>query len=245
MKTRKKNAKDRVENICEAPLLTGKFHIDDSFYAKMQFENDCRSYIDMGNSLLNDFIGFIFIRKYGVSIIIYFLVMFAFYLVVCSFSLEFLVVISIILCAFISLIALLKIIYTFFVEPRILVDNIKATSCYKKIIERIKESNLNEIKYIYSNKSKVVLCDNSNNTIDIYYKNFDFPDLSIDKQPLLIVGIINDICGSQKKNFRITNKYRDVGLKSFDCDSESYTYGKDRYSFENLFVATNNKLMKR
>lgn len=241
MKSRKKIINDRINNPNIVPLLTGKYHLDDSMYAKVEFDNVCRDYIDKGNSLLNNFVSTILIKKFGLQVIIWIFLVLSICLVISFFSLEVMAVIAAILCALTTLVALMKVTFTYSVEPKMLLENIRETSCYKGIIERIKSSNLSEIKYIYSNKSRVVLCDNADNTINISFKKFGFPDLSLDKQPLLVAGIINDICGAQKKNFKITNKFRDAGLKSFDCESENYTYGKDNYSFENLFVATNRK----
>lgn len=239
----KNNLVNRVNNRNFGQFLSSKL-IDDASYARLDFQDNCSKYIASGNFLLGNCFNLFLFKKIYLPIICCVLFTIVFCLTVNKFFVG-LAYLSMILLVSITVIIFIRKVVFYFIKPKMLLKMIKGTDCYKGIIEKIKSSDLDRVVYIYSNKCKVVLCDCNGNKINIAFNKFNFPNLSIDKQPLLIAGIIDDLYKDDKCFYKISNKVKEAGLGLFDCDNECYKYRKNDYNFENLFVAVNSKYFVR
>lgn len=150
-----------------------------------------------------------------------------------------------------TLIILLFIIYPVlnrFISPILITKKIKATTCYKRLIEEIKI--LDNTQYVYCTSKKVCVKYKDGKEKKLLFKQFNFPDLDIKKQGVLLASLIKDLTKQDKNHFKIkcfcnsdTSIYFNTGIDfNKDSDTSLCVYQKENYFFPSMICAQNYRL---
>jgi len=101
---------------------------------------------------------------------------------------------------------------------------ITKTICYKGILEELKNSNFDDIKYIGICKSKIRIMLNNNSTTDYSYSKYNFPNLDFPRQSILLGNLLKDLKIGNKYNIKVSCDYiSKVNTELFSKEEQSYS----------------------
>lgn len=143
----------------------------------------------------------------------------------------------------------IKSLYNFYIKTILISKEIVNTNCYQKIIQDITRENFSDIKCLYVTNLKVGVQDINNKKLEILFSKYNFPNLDISKQGILLGLIIKELYSKDKVyygfNSNRNGKFKiDLDLYNL-ADNQSVEFNKQIFDIKSIIYAVNKKTLRK
>lgn len=121
-------------------------------------------------------------------------------------------------------------------------SKLNKNNCYKGILEKVKQQNLTDIKYIAINKEKVRVINKENIKKDFYYSEYNYPELNIKRQPIFLGKLLKDLNINSKFKIGISKIKKEIDIFTIDELKEN---GLGIYDYGECIIAENKSISKQ
>lgn len=131
--------------------------------------------------------------------------------------------------------------------PAYLISNkLKETHCYKGLLEKLQNTDLETAKYIGVGPSCIRIIYNHKSTINVFYSEFNFPDLPSAKWGILLVSLLKDLNLTKKYSLCTVSGLKEKWMYLFVFMNGDYTNCRGVHSrfYEDTLVFSRLELEK-